>query len=192
MNYEVRDGLWPVKFDGTELAVSTTERDMPEGSSWLTLEQWQKRAVGRWVRMVLYKVPPQPDPTGRIALPDGGYFFHIVGESLIYHTRGSACNAGVPVLAKDTPIDVLPCWNCRPAPPMLWEETPADDPALLVDPGFPVDLESPRHTLRRAHTAEDIVRKVIDKQMSTPAQRLLEMAMEKDPDIAQVFNQPAA
>jgi hypothetical protein len=199
MLHEVRDGLWPVQFHGTQLAVSTTERKMPEGRSWRTLTAWEKKAVGRWVEMELYLVDAgQPDPLGRIGLPDGGYLYHVIGQSLIYHTAGSACNAGVPAQAGNTEIDVLPCWNCRPAPPLLWDwPGPDRDPdgkraSLLVPPAMTVDLESPRHTLKRAVTAPDLVRLVIDRQLSTPAQRLLEMAQEQDTRIAEVFSTPAA
>jgi hypothetical protein len=199
MLHEVKDGLWPVRFEGTQLAVSTTERKMPDGKTWRQLTPWEKKAVGRWVEMELYAVPGgQDDPDGRIGLPDGGYLYHIIGQSLIYHAPGSACNQGVPVHAGNTEIDVLPCWNCRPAPPLLWDwPGPESDPdgkkaALLVPTASSVDLESPRHTLKRAVHAPDLVRLVIDKQLSTPAQRLLEIAQEQDERIAAVFSPPAA
>lgn len=194
--HEVMDGLWPVTFEGTQLAAAATERDMPPGAHWEDLDEYTKKAVSRWVRMALYKVEPgQDDPMGRIRLPGGGYFFHIVGESLIYHVQDSACNAGVPVRANGTGPDVLPCWKCRP--PMLWKWDPYADPdadraALMVPDGdMIVDLESPRHTLRRSETAAGIVERVIDKRMSSPAQRLLEIAREKDPDIEAVFSAAA-
>jgi hypothetical protein len=197
--HEVRDGMWTVRFRGVQLSVSTTERKMPDGRSWASLSAWDKKAIGRWVEMELYTVEPgQDDPDGRIGLPDGGYLYHIIGQSLIYHTTGSACNSGVPVIAGKTEIDVLPCWNCRPAPPLLWDWAGAErDPdgkraSLLVPETYSVDLESPRHTVKRAVLAPEIVRLVIDKQLSTPAQRLLEVAQERDQNIAEVFAPPAA
>lgn len=199
MLHEVRDGLWPVRFEGFKFPPSTTERKMPDGKKWRDLTPWEKRAVGRWVEMELYIVEPgQDDPEGRIGLPDGGYLYHIVGQSLIYHARGSLCNAGLPTTAGNTEIDVLPCWNCRPAPLLLWDwPGPEADPdgkraSLLVPPSTVVELESPRHTLKRAATARELVKIVIDRQLSTPAQRLLEMAQELDPRIAEVFSSPAA
>lgn len=199
MLHVVRDGLWPVHFQGTQLAVSTTERKLPEGRTWRSLSVWEKKAVSRWVEMELYLVDPgQPDPIGRIGLPDGGYLYHVIGQSLVYHSLTSSCNAGVPVQAGNTEIDVLPCWDCRPALPLLWDWAGADrDPdgkraSLLVPPDMSVSLESPRHTLKRAVTASDLVRLVIDRQLSTPAQRLLEIAQEQDGRIAEVFSSPAA
>jgi hypothetical protein len=63
---------------------------------------------------------------------------------------------------------------------------------LIVDPAMELRVETPHHTLKRAKTAEDAVRKIIGDRMSMPAQQLLEIAMRKDARIAEVFSPPAA
>lgn len=194
MVHEVIEGLRPVRFKGSLLAHSDTERKMPDGKQWPDLSVWEKKAVGRWVDMDLYYVEPgQADPDARIMLPSGGYFFHIIGQSLVFHVHDSSCNKGIPVHAENTEIDVVPCWECDA--PLIWDwdqREPEDQASLLVPPNMIVDIESPRHSLKRAATAAGIVREVEGRQLSTPAQRLLEIAMENDPAIGKVFRPPAA
>jgi hypothetical protein len=194
--HTVQDGLWPVTFSGTPLGPTVrTRREIPGDRDWEDLEPWEKKGIARWVSMTLYRVPAQDDPAGRIALPDGGYLYHVVGESLVYHhIRG--CRKGVPKTAAETTPDMLPCWECSPAPPDFlweeWEDESTEPAALIVDPELELRVETPHHTLKRARTAEDAVRKIIGERMSMPAQQLLETAMRKDPEIAAVFSPPVA
>lgn len=189
MQYEVIDGLRVVAFTGREIASASTQRQMPEGRTWNTLSAFEKKTLSRWVEMELYVVDAgQDDPGDLIRLPGGGYFFHVIGQSLLYHAHNSVCNNGVPVRASETEVDVVPCPDCRP--PLLWDWHEPQDPedaVLLTEPGLEVDVETPRNSLRRAETALGIIRDVEGKQLSTPAQKLLEIAMRNDPEIRKVY-----
>lgn len=175
MKYIVRDGLIPVEFEGERLAVVSTE----------------VRWVDRWVELELYKVPPQPDPTGRIGLPSGGYITHVIGQSVRAHVHDSACNTGVPVQIRDLPSDAVPCADCSPDFPVCMDSEDEDEVAAvraersLLSGVF--DLESARHTVHRSVTAGETVRRVTGRALSTPAQRLLEIAATIDPEIAGVI-----
>jgi hypothetical protein len=73
---------------------------------------------------------------------------------------------------------------------MLWDQE-SDDPVLLVDPDMTVRVETQTHTLRRSATASGIVAIVAGKDLSRPAQQLLEEAKSADPAILAVFARPA-
>lgn len=149
----VRDGLRPVDFTGEQIARVSTETDRP-----------------RWVELELYWATPSEK------LPEGGYFTHIVGQSVVYHKHQSDCNTGVPATVEEIPEDSEPCEKCRP-------------PALtMLDSDAWVDMESPRHTLYRTggpreQAAVEMVQRM-QRRPSAPAQRLLEMAAQEDPAIA--------
>jgi hypothetical protein len=191
---EVWDTMWPVPFLGRLLSDSTTEKepDPPAGRPfedwWHGLTSQEKRLILRWTDMELYQVAPgQDDPEGRIQLPDGGYFWQLTGRSIAYHAE-DGCRTGVRTPAGETPDDVLPCYIC--GPPMLWDQE-SDDPVLLVDPDMTVRVETQTHTLRRSATASGIVAIVAGKDLSRPAQQLLEEAKSADPAILAVFARPA-
>lgn len=147
--YEVRDGIFPVKFTGRKLAAVSTETPRTD----------------RWVELELYKVEP-----GSPGLPDGGYYVHVIGQSVIFHRSGSVCNTGIRTAWADiTPElaeDIRPCPDCRPEP--------GDEV---------IDLESPRHTLHRCRTALETVRQIQGPRLSAPAERLLMNALPEDEDI---------
>ena len=159
--FTVRDGLRPVEFSGEQLSSVSTETD---------------RSL-RWVELELYWAHPSEK------MPDGGYFVHIVGQSVVYHRHESACNTGVATLRKDLPEDAEPCQVCRPP-----ANSAASVEADLAYPGRVVDLESSRHTLYRSigpreQSAMGIVQQM-QRRPSAPAQRLLETAAQKDKFIA--------
>src|SRR5258708_6823250 len=95
---EVRDGLYPVQFTGRLLAESSTEKNLRDDQDWHKLDPAIQRLFLRWVEMELYSVDPgqryvDPDDPAQedlIKLPDGGYFLHIVGQSVCYHGHDSA------------------------------------------------------------------------------------------------------
>lgn len=176
MKHTVRDGLYPVEFEGDQLAAVSTE-------TW---------SASRWVELELYRIPAQPDPTGRISLPRGGYLTHVIGQSLVAHRRNSRCNTGVPTKISDLPDDAVPCDECNPEFPVCMNINDAAEVASVRaararDLDGVVDLESPRHSLHRTVSAAETVRKITGRQLSTPAQRLLETAAISDEEIKKII-----
>ena len=153
--FTVRDGLRPVEFSGEQLSSVSTETE---------------RSL-RWVELELYWAHPSEK------MPAGGYFVHIIGQSVVYHKHESTCNTGVATQVSDLPEDAEPCQVCRPP-----------SYSLLADAALVVDLESSRHTLYRSigpreQSALGIVQQM-QRRPSAPAQRLLETAAQKDKHIA--------
>lgn len=155
--FTVRDGLRPVEFSGEQLSSVSTET--------------QKSL--RWVELELYWAHPSEK------MPAGGYFVHIIGQSVVYHQHESTCNTGVATQLEELPEDAEPCQVCRPSRMASM---------MTVDPLAVVDLESSRHTLYRSigpreQSALGIVQQM-QRRPSAPAQRLLETAAQKDKHIA--------
>lgn len=193
----VRDTLRDVPFLGKHIAPSTSKRALPSGLTWYdlpaTLSLEERMSYVRWTEMELYKVAPgQDDPEGRIALPDGGYFWLLIGESLVYHKDWETCEKGVPHPAAEVEVDMVPCPVCQP--PRLWEYTDGADPEtarLLTDPDLEVYAESTSYTLHRNATAAGIIAQIEGRKLSRPAAHLLEVAMRRDPAFAAHFARPA-
>lgn len=168
---EIQDGLRPITFEGEQIHhVSTDKPHEPKS---------------QWTEMTLYSVAPyEAAAEDRLGLPEGGYVCHIVGRSVAYH-REDGCNAGTPVTVGQmaerrgvAPEDAMPCLRCRPA----------DIRRGQPDPMMVISLESDRHSLYRAGTAADMSAMLEKPQpLTAPAQRLLEVAIEKDPAFAAVY-----
>ena len=163
--FTVRDGLRPVEFSGEQLSSVSTETE---------------RSV-RWVELELYWAHPSEK------MPAGGYFVHIIGQSVVYHKHESSCNTGVATQMRELPEDAEPCQVCRP--PSYSVDLLADASASVRgNSTLVVDLESSRHTLYRSigpreQSALGIVQQM-QRRPSAPAQRLLETAAQKDKHIA--------
>jgi hypothetical protein len=177
--HEVVDGVYTIPFTGVSIGDSTTEKRIPYPSL-------------RWVEMELFTVEPgqsywlpdDPDQEDLLKLPGGGYLCHIIGQSVVYHQYGAGCGGGgVPTAAKDTEFDVLPCPDCKP--PRIWMPSDSAAPPLRpgIDPEMMVELETARHSIQRGASAAQIVRSIIGSRLSTPAQKLLEIARKNDPKI---------
>ena len=162
----VKDGLAPVTFNGYLLAEVTNER--PTGP--------------RWLDLYLYR---EVDDDGT----PGAYIVHSVGVSLVYH-RGADTNTcrakGVPVTAgaEEVPEDAEPCRDCRPAP------------LSRLGPEDVIRMESNRHTAHRCITPGEVIEALRDGpgrapgRLSGPAQRLLQVAASRDPEIREAATTP--
>lgn len=142
---EVEGEDHPYVFAGELLASVTTETaDTP-----------------RWTEIELFRFT---DGTGR-------YLVHIVGRSVLYHVRGSTCNAGVPTPMWELPEDAEPCPRCHPAP-------------LRADNGLPIDAENDRHTVTVCADVAEVLQALRlpgRRGYSAPAQRLLDHVKQLDP-----------
>lgn len=184
--HEVRHGLRAVTFDGNKIGESSTEKILQPTDNWDQMSPRAKQLFLRWSEFTLYTVPPGQE--GDLLPTDGGYLYHVVGQSLCYHVHQGGCNSGVKKRAGDTSIYVLPCYVCRP--PLLWSwlnEDDDDDTRALVDPDMLVDMESPTHSVYTSSTAAGIAKIIERGRLSLPAQRLLEDAIQNDPGIAAVY-----
>ena len=191
--HEVRHGLRPVTFSGEIISESSTRKRLQPEDDWAVMSGRAKDLFLRWTEMTLYAVPAgSEEPEGIIVLPDGGYVYHVVGQSLCYHVHRSECEAGVQATAAETPDDALPCWKCRP--PQLREWIPEDDETetleLIVPADMIVDMESPTHSVYTHATAAGITKIVERGRLSLPAQRLLEIARKHDAAIDAVYARP--
>lgn len=191
--YEVREGLFKVSFEGILLGSSTTHRP----------------SALRWVEMDLYWAEPgQEEDSPLLRLPDGGYVTHVIGQSVVAHRHNSVCGQKLPVTIADMIPDALPCPECQPpAFPMMryigpGEYDDSEEYEALLDAEAArittlrrgmtglLDVESPRHTLRRAVTARDAVRRIIGPKLSWPAEQLLNAAAQNDPLIKAAIEDP--
>jgi hypothetical protein len=123
----------------------------------------------RWLELELYRVT---DGTGR-------YVLHTVGRSVVYHSRGSSCNRGVPKRASD-----------------LFKEIPDAEPCRKCHPNRNAsvyEMEIDKHTTYECTSAADVLTKLKESsrrhpddpdQLSAPALRLLEMVSQRDEAIA--------
>jgi hypothetical protein len=151
----VRDGLTPVRFTGDLLAQVSTETNVQP----------------RWIEIQLFKVT-EGDRTG-------SYVLHTVGRSVVYHVHDSAsCNTGVPTPYNRLGDDAEPCPKCRPAS------------IYNADGGTVVDMESDRHSMYVCPQIADVVRQFKSwpgggGKLSAPAERLLEIAGQADPAVAE-------
>jgi hypothetical protein len=153
----------PLEFAGVLLAEKSTER--PE--------------VQRWTDLLLYGTT---DGTGRYVLVS-------VGRSVRYHVYGGMCNQGVRTHTRKFPKDAEPCPRCRPA---NWRQHPGD-----------YDMETDNYKTRVCRDAFDLIEKLgetperkdikkgsVKKNLSNPAQQLLEQAAEVDANIARAMQVP--
>lgn len=119
----------------------------------------------RWTEFALY------------AHAEGGYVYHRIGRSRVYHRDGSACARGKPVHASSLSTDNVPCVSCRPGyVPAL---------KLLGEGAGYVDLEEDFYHLARLLTAEGVIEALTLMEdgkptLSHPARRLLESAAQND------------
>jgi hypothetical protein len=187
---EVMSGMWTVEFEGTKVAGSDSKKTMPPGLVWSNVDPRDARSYLRWVEMALYKVAPGQDGE-HIELPDGGYFYTVVHQTVCYHRHPSPCDyKGVPKERKTlADLTVLPCPECRPLP--VWEPDPEDDTMeVIADPDGLAELEPVRYELYRDETPLAAVRRVTGKRLTVPAGLLLEIARQNDPAIRAVFARP--
>lgn len=192
--YTVRDGLFKVIFEGLLIGHSDTHRE----------------GVLRWVEMDLYWAEPGQDETSPLLrLPQGGYVTHIVGQSVVAHRHNSPTCSGLSVLIAEMTPDALPCPVCEPEPfPLMRHIDPSEYStseerealldieeeritALRQNYAGMLDVESPRHTLRRALTARDAVRRIVGPKLSWPAEKLLHVASQHDPLIKAAMEDPS-
>jgi hypothetical protein len=205
--HEVHDGLTRVVFSGSviESYSNDEEFDAPRP---------------QWTAIDLYEVDPgqeyhgeQGDAPDRIQLPNGGYFAHVIGMSVMYHhpdrhrTRGMAVKVGEfgePPWGKRYGVeleDAWPCGICRP--PLVWTDgngrptydlTDAEgvpDGHCPVSPDLVLNLETPWHTLHRAATPAELVTQLHNVQpgrLSGPARKLLQLAATVRPEIQAALN----
>jgi hypothetical protein len=192
--YTVKDGLFRVVFTGTLLGHSDTHRN----------------GVLRWVEMDLYWAEPgQEETSPLLRMPEGGYVTHIIGQSVVAHRLNSGTCSGLPVKIADMIPDALPCPDCEPDPfPLMRIIDPGEyrtdeEREELLDieaerimtlrrkyDGM-MDVESPRHTLRRAATAREAVRRIVGPKLSWPAEKLLHVAAQNDPLIKAAMEDPS-
>jgi len=192
--HTVRDGLFKVVFEGVLLGSSGTH---------------QPGAL-RWVEMDLYWAEPGQEQTSSLLrLPQGGYVTHIVGQSVVAHRHNSTCGTGLSVKIAEMIPDALPCPTCEPEPfPVMRHIDPSEYSTdeereelldkeaehivdLRQDYDGLLDVESPRHTLRRALTAPDAVRRIVGQKLSWPAEKLLHEAQQNDPLIKAAMEDPS-
>lgn len=146
-----------------------------------------ERRRRRWIEMALYRDwEVRRDANGGAADPleplrPKGYVLHLTGRSLVYHLHNSRCNTGLPEHPDDLPETAKPCDRCRP-------------PALRDLAEQLVDLEEDRFTIYACADARQVMSQLQDPhstpgtavvdRLSAPAQRLLQLAAEKDDGIA--------
>jgi hypothetical protein len=120
----------------------------------------------RWTEFELYSVATKP----------GSYVLYIAGLSVVYHQPGSSCNKGVATPMNRLPDDAEPCRSCRP-------------PARHEASGdAQIDFEEDRLSLTVCSDVDQVRRELAvsgrsDRRspLSMPANRLLQLAMQKDP-----------
>lgn len=192
-HHTVRDGLFPVEFEGMLLGSSNTHRP---------------HAL-RWVEMDLYWADAGQDVSSPLLrLPQGGYVTHVVGQSVVAHRHRSECATGLKVHVTRMIPDALPCPVCAPDPFPVMKHLPAGDyptddaheeamdaeaervksARLGLDCFY--DVESPKHSVRRAATAREAVRRIVGQKLSWPAEQLLHEAAENDADIREAMSDP--
>lgn len=153
----------PLEFAGVLLAEKSTER--PE--------------VQRWTDLLLYGTC---DGTNRYVLVS-------VGRSVRYHVHKGICNQGVRTHTRKFPKDAEPCPRCAPAD---WHTHPGD-----------YDMETDNYKTRICRDAFDLIVKLGEtperkdtrkgtahRNLSNPAQQLLEQAAEVDANIAYALQIP--
>lgn len=192
-HHTVRDGLFPVDFEGKLLGSSNTHRP----------------GVLRWVEMDLYYADAGQDETSPLLrLPEGGYVTHVVGQSVVAHRHRSTCGTGLKTFISEMIPDALPCPECKPdAFPVMRQLNPAHYPnsdaheeALDAEADRVLearlfmqeclDVESPKHSVRRASTAREAVRRIVGQKLSWPAEQLLHEAAQNDPAIKAAMADP--
>lgn len=189
---EVREGMYTLTFEGTLIGSSDSERKPPKAvrTAWDTVNPKDAKGYLQWVEMALYAVEPGQDER----IPEGGYYYSVIHNSVRYHRDGSYCPdnmKGFPSRAADTDFDLLPCPACKP--PMLWDPAAGEHelPRLLCDPDLTVRCEAPRYELYADPSPHGVTRKIIGNWLTVPAQYMLEEARRKDPKIDAALSRPA-
>jgi hypothetical protein len=131
----------------------------------------------RWVEMGIYRLDSGT-----------GWVLHRIGQSLVYHTAGTACStasgglSGEPAPASRLPDSAHSCDRCKPP----WPED--------LEPSDQVRIEFPRHTIDRCETREQVTQRLTGMRarasgtrtstVSEPVRELLAMAAAVDPEFA--------
>jgi hypothetical protein len=126
----------------------------------------------RWLEMELYRFT---DGTHR-------YLVHLVGKSVIYHIQGAGCDTGVPTPLSELPEDGEACPICTPPSISVMDE--------LATPPL-ASLEQDYNTVYTGDGPHGLLEEMEKRRpknfpsgrLSAPAQRLLDLAAQKDPEL---------